>query len=48
MCIILINFIYWVLKKKSNVIIFINYYFKLLKLGFINVEFKNIYRLFFF
>lgn len=36
------------IEKKGYVIIFINYYFKLLKLGFINVEFKNIYRLFFF
>lgn len=48
MRITLINFIYRVLKKKSNAIIFINHYFKSLKLGFINAEYKNIYRLFFF
>lgn len=48
MRITLINFKYRVLKKKSNAIIFINNYFKSLKLGFINAESKNIYRLFFF
>lgn len=48
MRITLINFIYRVLKKKSNAIIFINHYFKSLKLGFINAESKNIYRFFFF